>query len=206
MRTRIVRWLVCLACAGLIAAMAAWAAPVEAANPAETGWWLPFDGRSTPAQATLDLLDAGAVAIDLHGGLPGAWVEEIKAEGRVYSRLYGDGYGAATEIGLPALPVLRRDVEVPFGAAVALELVEAEYSDYTLAELGLNPLYPLQPPVPKTGQAQPFQINSEFYARGGLYPNSPLALGQLYVVRGHRVQTVEVWPVAYDPAAGTVRL
>ncbi len=81
--------------------------------------------------------------------MPGSWVEEVHAEGQVYSRLYGDGYGAATEVGLPALPVLRRDVEVPFGAAVSLELVEAEYTDYTLAELGLHPIYPLQPPVPK---------------------------------------------------------
>lgn len=206
MRTRIVRWLVRLACVGLVAAMTTSAAPVEAANPAEPGHWLPFDGRSTPAQADLDLIGADAGAIDLRAGLPGAWVEDIEAKGRAYSRLYGDGYGVAAQIGLPALPVLRRDVEVPFGAAVTLELVEAEYTDYTLAELGLNTLYPLQPPVPKTGQAQPFQINSEFYTRGGRYPNSPLGLGQLYVVRGHRVQTVEVWPVAYDPAAGTVRL
>ena len=206
MRTRIVRWVVCLACIGLIAAGAAWAAPTEAANPAGTDRWLPFDGQATPAQSTLALLDAGAAAVDLRADLPGVWVEEIKVEGRVYSRLYGDGYGAAAEIGLPALPVLRRDVEVPFGAAVAIELVEAEYTDYTLAELGLRPLYPLQPPLPKTGEDQPFQINADFYARGSLYPAGPLSLGHLYTVRGHRVQTVEVWPAAYDPAAGTVRL
>jgi len=31
-------------------------------------------------------------------------------------------------------------------------------------------------------------------------------LGEEYIVRGHRIQPVEVWPVAYDPSSGTVRL
>ncbi|MFN2168639.1 MAG: C25 family cysteine peptidase, partial [Anaerolineae bacterium] len=35
---------------------------------------------------------------------------------------------------------------------------------------------------------------------------TPLAVGEPYIVRGHRALTVEVWPVAYDPSAGTVRL
>jgi len=206
MKTAIVRRLAGLACLGLIAAMAAWVAPVAASDPAETGRWLPFDGRLTPVQPALALVGADAGAIDLQADMPGSWVEEVYAQGRAYSRLLGDGYGAATEIGLPALPVLRRNVEVPFGADISLELVEAEYADYTLASLGLDPIYPLQPPLPKTQKGQPFQINHDFYDQGSLYPTTPLALGELYVVRGHRIQTVEVWPVAYDPAAGTVRL
>jgi Peptidase family C25/Propeptide_C25/PKD domain/Immune inhibitor A-like, MAM domain/IPT/TIG domain len=206
MRTRIVRWLAGLACLGLIAAMGVWVTPVEANTRAETGRWRPFDTTAEPARPALVLLSADANAINLQAELPGSWVQEIEAGGQVYSRLYGDGYGAATKVGLPGLPVVRHDVEVPFGAAISLELVEAEYSDYSLVELGLSPIYPLQPPVRKTPQNMPFQINRDFYANGSLYPSSPVALGQLYVVRGHRVQTVEVWPVAYDPGTGTVRL
>lgn len=206
MKNKRVRRLVGLACLGLALLLATWSGPAAAAGAR----WLPFAaGASQPAAPSLAVLTAGPAAIELRAGLPGAWVEDVQAEAVLYSRLTGPGYGQASTAGLPALPVLRRDVEIPFGAAVTLELVSAQYADYTLGELGLSPLYPLQPPVvklPGEKEKQPFVIDREFYANGGLYPAAPLALGQTYVVRGHRVQTVEVWPVAYDAAAGTVRL
>ena len=105
--------------------------------------------------------------------------------------------------------MLRPEVEIPFGAQVSLELVSATYQDYTLAELGLAPIYPMQPPLEKTAEAeqnQQFIIDQGYYASGAAYPAAPLTLGEAYIVRGHRVQPVEVWPVAYDPAAGTLRL
>jgi len=202
------RLLIALLCLGLIAVLPAAAQTPTGTPPLDDGW-LSFDGSAGPAQPTLSLLDAGPTAIDLHAGLPGAWVETVKVDGGTFSRLYGEGYGHGAEFGLPDLPVLRRDVEVPFGAQVTLELVSAEYLDHSLEELGLHPIYPLQPPVPKLPGAvenAPFVVDAGFYADGGPYPLAPLALGEPYVVRGHRVQPVEVWPVRYDPAAGTVRL
>jgi len=186
----------------LIAALPARAAPPGSAR------WLPFDGSSTPAEPTLTLLSSDATAIALETGLPGCLAEEVRVEGQVYTRLYGQGYGHPAAVGRPDLPVLRREVEIPFGATVAVELIQAEYTDYTLADLDLHPIYPLQPPLPKVAGAEdrPLTVDRTFYDSGTRYPASPLALGETYIVRGHRVQTVEVWPVAYDPAAGTVRL
>jgi hypothetical protein len=211
MWTKRLRWLAGFVCFGLLVLMAmpAWAAPQAQHSPLREGAWLPFDGISGPADPVLALLASDATAIDLRGDLPGCRVEEIKAEAQVYSRLYGQGYGHPASIGLPDLPVLRGDVEIPFGATVALEMISAEYADYTLAELGLSPIYPLQPPAPKCGDTTssvPFTIDRDFYARGARYPDAPLGLGDTYIVRGHRVQPVEVWPVAYDPSTGTVRL
>ncbi|MGC8874956.1 MAG: C25 family cysteine peptidase, partial [Chloroflexia bacterium] len=130
-------------------------------------------------------------------------------EGERFSRLYGDGYGHGTQVGYPDLPVLRKEVEIPFGAQVTVELLRADYRDVRLEELGLYPIYPLQPPQLKTpaGESEtPFQIDRPFYSQGSLFPAFPLALGEPYIVRGHRVQPVEVWPVAYDPSAGILRL
>ena len=215
MKTEIHRWFAGLVCLGLVMALAmtVGTAPAEAiktpGTPPPDGRWFPFDRDSGPAQSTLSLLSADANAIDLRADLPGCMAKDVKAESQVYTRLYGAGYGFGTEVGLPDLPVLRRDVETPFSAEVKLEVVKVTYTDHTLADLGLHPIYPLQPPVPKLPGAQeepPFKIDQEFYAHGSLYPSAPVALGESYVVRGHRVLPVAVWPVAYDPSAGTVRL
>ena len=206
MRTRRFYRVLGLGVLGLMMMLAAWSVPAGAEGPR----WLAFDRAAAPAgEPSLSLLHADATAIDLQAGLPGCQVEEIEVDGQVYSHLYGSGYGLPATTGLPNLPILRRDVEIPFGAAVSLEIVSIQAADYALAELGLRPIYPLQPPVPKLpGERgnQPFVIDREFYAVGSLYPAAPVTLGEQYTVRGHRIQTVEIWPVAYDPTADTVRL
>ena len=203
MSTKAHRCLPALLCLGLLLALAL---PAGADSPEQ---WLPFDGVSPAGRPSLRVTGSGAGAIDLTAELPGAWTAAVQADGREFSRLYGEGYSHPTKVGMPDLPVLRRDVEIPFSAQVTIELVSAEFTEYTLADLALYPIYPLQPPVRKTEEAEQnaaFQANEEYYASGGLSPAAPLALGEAYVVRGHRAQPVEVWPVAYNPAAGTIRV
>ncbi|MBN1953874.1 MAG: PKD domain-containing protein [Anaerolineae bacterium] len=207
------RWMFGLTCLGLLIAAMIGAGPARAEltpePPLQTGGWLPFDGAPDPVPPALRLLHSDADIVALQADLPGLAVEKVTVAGVPYTRLLGEGYGHPAAIGLPDLPVLRREVQVPFGAGVAVEVVSAEYTDYTLQELGFSTLYPLQAPVPKLPGAvenAPFVIDGDFYAGGAPYPNNPVSLGEEYVVRGHRVQPVEVWPVAYDPAAGTVRL
>ncbi len=203
-------WIIALlAAAALLGALWQSQGQAQASNgPTEAGW-LAFDGQSGPGTPEASVLTTNAQAIDVQASLPGAWVETVYAEGRAYSRLTNDGYGFPAQAGLPELPVLRPEVEIPFGAQVSLELVSATYKDYTLAELGLATLYPMQPSLEKTVEAeqnQQFVIDQGFYTSGSSYPAAPLTLGEAYIVRGHRIQPVEVWPVAYDPAAGTLRL
>jgi hypothetical protein len=215
MKQRKSRWLAGLVCLGLIVVMAI---PMTATaartgntvmTPPQDGRWLSFDGASHPAPPDLALLGSDSSAIDLQADLPGCLAEDVEAEDHIFTRLYGEGYGNAVVVGLPNVPVLRQAVEIPFGAEVELEIIDAQFSDHTLSELGLHPIYPLQPPVPKipgAGENMPFEIDSEFYASGALYPEEALTLGEEYVTRGHRIQTVEVWPVAYDPTVDALRM
>lgn len=171
--------------------------------------WLPFGVDGAPRAADLQLLQADSSVIELHADLSGSLVETLEVAGLEYSRLYGEGYGHAARVGLPDLPVLRREVEVPFGAVVGYEIVAMDYTDYSLAELGLSTLYPRQVPVSKYPGAfdnAPFDMDQDFYVHGEIYPQSPVALGENFGLRGHQIQSIEVWPVAYDPAFGSVRL
>ncbi len=169
--------------------------------------WLPFAAASSPASPQMTLLGASSLAIDLQASLPGAQAETVRAGGLTFTRLSGEGYGYSTTIGQPELPVLRREVEIPFGAQVSLELVSAQYRDVSLPELGLRTIYPLQPSQIKLAGADvPFTLDTAAYTQDGYAPANPLALGEAYTVRGHRILPVEVWPIAYDPVAGTLRL
>ncbi|HSQ18395.1 MAG TPA: C25 family cysteine peptidase [Anaerolineales bacterium] len=170
--------------------------------------WLSFDGSDGPASPELSLLSANPQSIELQASLPGAQAETVWAGGQAFTRLSGEGYGFPTDVGQPELPVLRREVEIPYGAQVSIELVSAQYIDVSLAEFGLHTIYPLQPSQIKLQGTPPapFALDAAAYTQAGLAPTSPLAAGEAYIVRGHRILPVEVWPVAYDPLAGTLRL
>jgi hypothetical protein len=171
--------------------------------------WFPFDGTSEASGPEMILLGASPTEIRLQATMPGAYVEAISAEGMTYSRLSASEYGYPAEYGLPELPVLRQELEIPFGAQVSIEVISAEYTDQSLTQLGFHPIYPLQPPVPKiegAEDAQAFTMDGKFYADGSRYPANAISLGEPYIVRGHRILPVEVWPVAYDPSQGSLRL
>ena len=171
--------------------------------------WLPFDGTAEPSEPTLAVIHASPAQIELHATLPGVNAETVTAQGAAYTQLSAPGYGYPAVYGLPELPVLRREVEIPFGAQVSVELVSAQYTDNTLAELGLNPVYPHQLPIPKVEGVednQPFTIDSKFYTDGSLYPSQVISVGEPYIVRGHRLLPVEVWSVGYDPSQASLRL
>ncbi len=171
--------------------------------------WLPFGGTAAGETPSMLLVEANPAQIALQAKMPGAYAETASAEGVAYTRLSGAGYGYAVTVGLPEVPVLRQEVEIPFGARVTVEVLSAQYSDNSLSKLGLHPIYPLQAPLPKVESAekdQPFAIDRQFYASGSLYPSAVVTIGEPYIVRGHRIVMLEVWPVAYDPSQASLRL
>ena len=170
--------------------------------------WIAFNGLNSPDAPQLDLLHSSLGALELQASLPGVQAETILAEGRVFTRFSGEGYASPSVIGQPELPVLRQEIEIPFGAQISIELLSAQYTELSLADLGLHTIYPLQPPPSKLqGDKQPpFTLDAAFYSQAGFAPSSPIATGESYIVRGHRLLAVEVWPIAYDPVADLLRL
>jgi hypothetical protein len=171
--------------------------------------WLPFNSTSGPSEPNLALRNASPTEIELQATLPGVYVDSITVGGATYTRLSAAGYGFPTAYGLPELPVLRREVEIPFDAQVSVEIISSQYKDSSLTGLGLSPIYPMQAPIPKVEGAednQIFTIDAKYYANGSLYPSGVVSVGEPYVIRGHRILPVEVWPVAYAPSQGSLRL
>ena len=172
--------------------------------------WLPFGAADTSAAANVTVTASSATEVRLQANIPGAWVDTLQSKDSAdYSQLTVPQAGWSTEVGQAALPVLRRSVEIPFGADYRLEVVATKTAEVTLAELGLSPLYPRQAPVvklPGAAERAPFDYDAAFYAADALTPASPVAVVHEAIVRGHRTLLLEVWPVAYNPAAGTLQL
>lgn len=180
----------------------------QAAGLGTGSGWIPTGGETAPALPQMAVLATGDTAVELQAQFSPLAVEPIKVTGGIYSRFTGEGYGTAQTTGLPELAVFRQMVEIPAGSQVQVEVIHASFKDYSLDELGINPPYPLQPPVRKTptGQEQVFVLDEAFYTSGAQYPASPASAGEPYVMRGRRIVLVEAWPLAYDPAARTLRV
>lgn len=174
----------------------------EARAAADSSYASNLNGKSD-----LVMLSGDAHGIDLQAELSSLTAEEITIEGQTYTRLTGEGYGFPARVGMPELPVLRRYLEIPYGATYTLEIVDHTFRIDSLAEPAYAPIYPFQPSVMKSeSKAKPdFVIDEQYYATGGMYPTSVVTLGDEFILRGHRILTIEVWPAGYDPSAGLLR-
>ena len=177
--------------------------------PAAPDGWLSAGDGSGSASPTVQVELSSPESITLSAAIPGVWSDMRKdASGQLYTRLYGSDFGHPVQIGQPDLPVLRRDVEIPFEAQASLEILNVTYQEVSLADLGLPVLlWPVQPPQPKCAEPPAFSApDPSAYRSDGFAPQAAVNLGEEYILRGHRAVTVEVWPVQYNPQAGTVRL
>ena len=90
------------------------------------------------------------------------------------------------------------------GAEYSLELRRANVTETSLQALDLTaPIAPLQPPDCKCDdQPAPFTQDEGAYSSDAYFPSQPIAITGEYIQRGHRILTVEIWPVAYNPVTG----
>ena len=168
---------------------------------------LALDSNSNFDKPEVALISASAETIELRAILPGAVFGETTIAGQSYLTLSGEGYDTTGQVGAPALPVLRQMIEVPLGADVSLELLDAETQTVSLAGLGLQgTIAAVQPSQPKCGDPNPaVEPSNELYGNG-FYPSELLAVSDDFIMRGHRIVVVEIRPVRYNAALGELEI
>ncbi len=132
----------------------------------------------------------------------------VKTEMGLFNELRVDGYSFTTGIGSPKLPVNRKLIEVPQGAEIKIVLEVTTYTEYTLAELGMeHSILPLQQPVPKNdSKLPPFEFNKKAYANNSFSPNDLVTVDQLGTFRGISLARLNVFPIQYNPVTKKVRI
>jgi hypothetical protein len=141
--------------------------------------------------------------------IPGIWSEEVSTKGGIFTQLRIQEAGVTNVVGLPNLPMIRKMVQIPYGATVDVEVVSSEFVEKSLIELGIAyPVIPVQPPIPKIEGAwedAEFIIDDQAYAQSDFYPADVAKELEVGAIRGHRFVTVEISPVSYNPVTSSLK-
>ncbi len=148
------------------------------------------------------LLESSESAIVVECTLPPMTMETVSAGGSVYTKVEVADSGTGGNEGAPRLPVLRRLLEVPVGAAWSVSVESPEFREIPLT----SPVLPLQPVQYRTAPEPPFVLDAAAYSQTG-FPETPLAeLQELGTMRQHRLALLRVDAVQYDPARRVLRV
>jgi hypothetical protein len=150
--------------------------------------------------AGVSLVSSTPSEILLSVSLPAPAVSIASVNGTDYAVLSVPEAGISSDVGAPQVPVIRKLVEIPYGAEVAVRLAGIETGQMVLP----NRLLPVQPPIPKTGPAPAFALDEKAYAASAFLPGTWAAVQSVAEVRNHRVALVEIYPARYNPGTGTV--
>jgi hypothetical protein len=124
-----------------------------------------------------------------------------------YTRLSIPGFHHSRDVGEPALPMLKRLCEIPYAAAVSVEILGCDSRVIRLADHGIHhPIIPAQPSVPKNADPStlPFRVNSAAYQPGNDIVRDLVAVEDVGRLRGMRLGRLEVAPINYNPGEGTI--
>ncbi len=172
--------------------------------------WVDFGAVEPYGEAEATLLTSGSAGVTVAVEIPGVIAEDVSTDLGLFTSLSVLGRGYTIEIGAPMLPVVREHIEIPQGATPRLRILNAVYTEGTLSDFGIDhPIYPVQPPVEKIPgalEAAEFVIDDATYAVDAFGPDAPAVLGDVRQSRAHRHVELEIYPVQYNPASGTVRV
>ncbi len=134
----------------------------------------------------------------------------VETKGGTFDLVSLSDYGFSRDVGAPRLPIVREFLEVPHGATYTLSLADEVWAEYSLADLGIaHPIVPAQAPVVKiegARDAAPFVIDETLYATNSYILGETSRLGNEKILRGRRLVDLEIMPINYNPAAGTIRV
>ncbi len=117
-----------------------------------------------------------------------------------------DGYHIG-DIGKPQLPMISRTIAAPLGADVRFTILASEYEEFSLEALGINTrLMPALESVLKVAGEKPvFTIDEKTYTQNAFYPQTLISTMNDDIMRGHRLVTVQLTPIQYNPVTNTIR-
>jgi hypothetical protein len=164
----------------------------------------------SPAETVVSLGASGPTGVDLRASISGLSSRHVLTKGGTFESLEIPGEGITAQVGKPRLPVIRRLVEIPFGATLTVELGSVSIEERTLHDLGLDdPIVPQQAPVlkiPGAAERAPFVIDERHYDTDAFWPPDLVKVKEIGVLRQSRLALVEIFPVRYNSRRGLVRL
>jgi hypothetical protein len=133
-------------------------------------------------------------------------IGSVELDGSCYATIGLGGADNLAEVGLPRVPVYRAWIEIPVGATVDVDVTENRIS--TLGMPSAMPVEPGLPPVSKNSPRDSYalEFDRDVYLSCNSFPSSWVRIVYAGGMRGHNLALVEVMPVRWNPAEGTVQV
>lgn len=157
--------------------------------------------RCSDSRPNVEILVDDTSGVTLDVGIWGAERRVRETHGQRFVEFEIPGEGKSSVTGMPQLPVIRRLVEVPFGASVTVDAEVLESASLSLPGSGVfEDILPVQLPREKVrGEEKPFQRDEAVYGTDALHPSAFASCSVPLVVRGRNLVLVEFHPIRYNP-------
>ena len=155
--------------------------------------------------AVVNVVDSHWNSVEITFSMDGLQAHELKTDAGVFTQLSLDGNAFRGDEGEPRLPVMRRLVQIPYGADVDLEF---DLDGLRTESMGDYPLIPVQPSIPKLPGAlenAEFTINRSLYSQNRFLSEPEVRIQDIGYMRGNRLVVLEIAPVAYNPGANLLQ-
>ncbi|MBW6459730.1 MAG: T9SS type A sorting domain-containing protein [Bacteroidales bacterium] len=132
---------------------------------------------------------------------------DIKTGQGIFSRINIPDYARSGAYGHPEIPVNSELIEIPANAHVVVRVIHSSFREFNLKDIGINhPLFPNQPPIPKTGEPVGFVYEKEAYQVDAFLPGTLAEVETLGMMRNVNIGRLDIFPVQYNPLQGKVRI
>ncbi len=119
-------------------------------------------------------------------------------------------YGYNNVEGDPKLPVMKKLIEVPLNASFEISVLNQEYVDINLNDLGITEwVMPAQPPLSKSVDNPDdveFIFNAASYQLDNYLGPDLVNIVDMGMMRGVRIAGLEIAPVLYNPVQNKIRV
>jgi len=134
-------------------------------------------------------------------------VDEVSLPDGVFSLISLPECIPSNNPGAPQLPVWSKMLQIPVCESVNVTVVNAQYTDYDAADLGVTyPVCPAQPSISKSSTNPPFSYNQTIYSTDEFYALPLVSVEKSGVKRSAALANINVAPVQYNPVSRKFRV
>ena len=163
----------------------------------------------TDGHTQLTLIEQNQSSLRFHMEIGDLVTDEIQSRsGDIYSLLVLPKFHSSKNIGSPELPEIHQLIQIPHGAIPRIEINHSEEIEYSLDELGLNTIYPVQAPVSKSQNLTeiPFNYNIMAYTSDSFQNDDNISILDNGFLRQVRIGNLMIKPVDYNPVSRIVKV
>jgi len=158
----------------------------------------------TGTDPVLDLKTSQQTGLTFSFTLPGFETEAVTFQSETFKQVTFPGSGAWGTFGSPELPVYRRLMRLPDRSGWEWDVTSSDFID--LPNYRIVPYQEGLVESPDGPVQTEFRFNQNDYQQDRWFPATPVEIGNPAIMAGYRFACLEIHPVQYNPATGTLRV